>query len=43
VRGRVLFTHMNNSNPMLDPDSEAAVRTRAANAELAWDGMELAF
>jgi pyrroloquinoline quinone biosynthesis protein B len=43
VRGRVLFTHMNNSNPMLDPDSEASARMRAANAELAWDGMELAF
>lgn len=43
VRGRMLFTHVNNSNPMLDPASEAAARMRAANAELAWDGMEFSF
>jgi pyrroloquinoline quinone biosynthesis protein B len=38
---RVIFTHLNNSNPMLDPASVAARQVREANAEIAYDGMEL--
>jgi pyrroloquinoline quinone biosynthesis protein B len=38
---RTIFTHINNSNPMLDPNSPEFERTRAAGAELAFDGMEL--
>jgi len=41
VRTRVIFTHLNNSNPMLDPGSEAHANVRAAGAEIAFDGMEL--
>ncbi len=37
---RRVFTHLNNSNPMLDPESEAAAAVAAAGAELAYDGME---
>ena len=38
---RTIFAHLNNSNPLLDPDSEASLRLRQANAEIAYDGMEL--
>jgi len=38
---RLIFTHMNNSNPMLDPGSEAHADVRASGAEIAYDGMEL--
>ncbi|MGA2759953.1 MAG: MBL fold metallo-hydrolase [Candidatus Cybelea sp.] len=38
---RVIFTHLNNSNPMLDPESAAARQVREAGAEIAYDGMEL--
>lgn len=41
VRGRVIFTHLNNSNPMLDPQSAAFARILETGAELACDGMEL--
>ena len=41
TRARVLFTHLNNSNPMLDPDSPAATLVRELGAEIAHDGMEL--
>ncbi len=41
TKTRVIFTHLNNSNPMLDPDSPAAARVREAGAEIAFDGMEL--
>lgn len=41
VKTRVIFTHLNNSNPMLDPDSLAAARVRELGAEIAFDGMEL--
>ncbi len=37
---RAIFTHLNNSNPMLDPDSPAAARVRELGAEVAFDGME---
>ena len=38
---RIVFTHVNNSNPMLDPSSAPHARMREAGAELAYDGMEL--
>lgn len=38
---RVIFTHLNNSNPMLDPASAASRQVREAGAEIACDGMEL--
>lgn len=38
---RAIFTHINNSNPMLDSESAAYARVREAGAELAYDGMEL--
>ncbi len=44
IRGfanRTIFTHVNNSNPMLDPDSAAAAEVAAADAEIAYDGMEI--
>lgn len=37
---RTIFTHLNNSNPMLDPHSSAARSVRAAGARIAYDGME---
>jgi pyrroloquinoline quinone biosynthesis protein B len=41
VGTRVIFTHLNNSNPMLDPSSAASQEIREADAEIAYDGMEL--
>jgi pyrroloquinoline quinone biosynthesis protein B len=41
IHTRIVFTHLNNSNPMLDPDSEARARVRESGAEIAFDGMEL--
>jgi pyrroloquinoline quinone biosynthesis protein B len=41
TRGRLIFTHINNTNPMLDPDSRAAASVRGAGAEVAYDGMEV--
>jgi pyrroloquinoline quinone biosynthesis protein B len=38
---RLIFTHVNNSNPLLDPTSAAHREVRDAGAEVAWDGMEL--
>ncbi len=38
---RIVFTHLNNSNPMLDPTSLAHAAVREAGAEIAYDGMEL--
>ncbi|MDQ6933125.1 MAG: MBL fold metallo-hydrolase [Candidatus Eremiobacteraeota bacterium] len=40
VRARIVFTHLNNSNPALDPASGAAREISAAQAEVAFDGME---
>jgi pyrroloquinoline quinone biosynthesis protein B len=42
VRTRVIFTHLNNSNPMLDPTSEAARRVSERGFEIAYDGLEVA-
>lgn len=41
LRARVIFTHLNNSNPMLDPTSQAHARVRAFGGEIAYDGMNL--
>jgi pyrroloquinoline quinone biosynthesis protein B len=41
LRTRVIFTHLNNSNPMLDPDSPAHARVRAFGGEIAYDGMNV--
>lgn len=41
VRSRVIFTHLNNSNPMLDPGSDAYASVRGSGCEIAYDGMEL--
>jgi pyrroloquinoline quinone biosynthesis protein B len=37
---RIIFTHLNNSNPMLDPASAASRHVGEAAAETAYDGME---
>lgn len=41
ARNRIVFTHLNNSNAVLDPQSEAHAAVRATGAEIAYDGMEL--
>jgi pyrroloquinoline quinone biosynthesis protein B len=41
TKTRIIFTHLNNSNPMLDPASQAYAALRECGAELAYDGMEL--
>jgi pyrroloquinoline quinone biosynthesis protein B len=41
VRTRLVFTHLNNSNPMLDERSSEYARVRDFGAEVAYDGMEL--
>ncbi|MBV9719639.1 MAG: pyrroloquinoline quinone biosynthesis protein PqqB [Candidatus Eremiobacteraeota bacterium] len=38
---RIVFTHVNNSNPILDTTSEAYASVREFGAEVAYDGMEL--
>jgi pyrroloquinoline quinone biosynthesis protein B len=40
-RTRMIFTHLNNSNPMLDPSSDAFAAVREFGAEVAYDGMTL--
>ncbi len=40
--GRKLYVHMNNTNPVLDAESDAAALVRRAGIEIATDGMELA-
>jgi pyrroloquinoline quinone biosynthesis protein B len=41
ARVRVLYTHLNNTNPVLDAGSEAAAAVRRAGIEVARDGLEL--
>lgn len=41
IRSRIVFTHLNNSNPMLDPESPAHANVREFGAAIAYDGMEL--
>lgn len=39
--GRRIFVHINNTNPILDPASDAAKTVEAAGWEIGYDGMEL--
>ena len=39
-RGRRLYIHMNNTNPVLDRDSEPSARVARAGVEVAQDGQE---
>jgi pyrroloquinoline quinone biosynthesis protein B len=39
--GRKIYTHINNTNPILAPDSEERRAVLAAGWEIAWDGMEI--
>ena len=41
VRTRLVFTHLNNSNPMLDQRSREYAQVRDFGADVAHDGMEL--
>lgn len=38
LRGRLLFTHLNHSNPAADPRSAATARVRAAGSDVAREG-----
>jgi pyrroloquinoline quinone biosynthesis protein B len=40
LSGRTLYTHLNNSNPVLDADSPEAAAVREAGLEIAADGQE---
>ncbi len=40
-RGRCLYTHMNNTNPLLDAGSEQLAEVEKAGVEVAFDGQEL--
>jgi pyrroloquinoline quinone biosynthesis protein B len=42
LRGRTLYIHMNNTNPILDSESPEAEQVRGAGVEIAADGQELA-
>jgi pyrroloquinoline quinone biosynthesis protein B len=41
LRTRKIFTHINNTNPILAPDSEERRAVEAAGWEIAYDGMEV--
>lgn len=41
MRGRTLYTHINNTNPILDAASAEAASVRAAGVEIAMDGLEI--
>jgi pyrroloquinoline quinone biosynthesis protein B len=41
LRGRVFYTHLNNTNPAHDAGSEAAATIRRAGVGIATDGMEI--
>ena len=36
-----IYTHINNTNPMLVEDSPEHARVKAAGVEIGWDGLEL--
>ena len=40
-RGRRLFAHINNTNPLLDPTSDAAAETGRRGFEIAHDGLQI--
>ena len=39
--GRKIYTHINNTNPILDPDSAERRAVESAGWEIAYDGMEI--
>lgn len=39
--GRKIFTHVNNTNPILDPTTDERRMVERAGWEVAWDGMEI--
>jgi pyrroloquinoline quinone biosynthesis protein B len=41
IKARKIFIHINNTNPMLDEDSEEFRKVRDAGWEIAFDGMDL--
>lgn len=41
MRGRTLYTHLNNTNPVLDASSAEAAHVRAAGVEIACDGLTI--
>ncbi len=41
LSGRMLYVHLNNTNPLVDPGSPEAEWVRAAGVEVARDGLEL--
>ena len=41
ISTRIVFTHVNNSNPVLDPNSEEFAMLRTSGAAVAYDGMEI--
>jgi phosphoribosyl 1,2-cyclic phosphodiesterase len=41
LAGRVVFTHLNHSNPAADPDGPEARRVREAGATVAFDGQRI--
>ncbi|HHY01634.1 MAG TPA: pyrroloquinoline quinone biosynthesis protein B, partial [Paracoccus sp.] len=41
LRARRIFTHINNTNPVLQPGAPERARLAAAGWELAHDGMEI--
>jgi pyrroloquinoline quinone biosynthesis protein B len=41
MSGRSFYTHINNSNPILDAKSREATSVRAAGVEIAMDGLEI--
>jgi pyrroloquinoline quinone biosynthesis protein B len=40
LRGRVVYIHMNNTNPILDAGSPEASLVQRARIEIAMDGMD---
>jgi pyrroloquinoline quinone biosynthesis protein B len=42
MRGRTLYTNLNNSNPLLDETSPENAHVRAAGVEIASDGIDFA-
>lgn len=41
MRGRSIYIHINNTNPMVDSESKEAREVRLRRVEIAYDGMEL--
>jgi pyrroloquinoline quinone biosynthesis protein B len=41
ARTRRMLIHINNTNPILEPESEQALQLKAAGLEIAYDGMEV--